>query len=102
MWLSYVNITTFKKLKKIEKSKIKNSSYYNNKVIEVFNENLEFVYENRINYKHNINKENVLNLIKMTLLTSSLEDEDINKLVKADISAITIDLKVIVGKKISN
>lgn len=35
----------------------------------------------------------------MTPLTSSLSKEQISKLIDADISDITIDLKVIVGKK---
>lgn len=38
------------------------------------------------------------NFIKMTPLTSSLDQNQINELIKCDIETITIDLKIIVGK----
>lgn len=68
-------------------------------VIDVFRENLELVYEKKITYKHDIDKNNLENLIKMTPLTPGLTKEQIDKLLDTGISEITIDLKVIVGKK---
>ena len=68
-------------------------------VIDVFRENLELVYEKKITYKHDIDKNNLENLIKMTPLTPGLTKEQIDKLLDTGITEITIDLKVLVGKK---
>lgn len=76
---------------------IKNIYYNNKNIIHVFKKHLDLIYDNRINYKNNINTLNLRNLVKMTLLTSSLDEEEILRLMKSGISNITIDLRVMVG-----
>lgn len=76
---------------------IKNSDYNNKNIIDVFKKHLDLIYDNRINYKTNINVLNLRNLVKMTPLTSSLHEKEILRLLESDISYITIDLRVIVG-----
>lgn len=76
---------------------IKNRDYNNKNIIDVFKKHLDLIYDNRINYKTNINVLNLRNLIKMTPLTSSLHEKELLRLLESDISYITIDLRVIVG-----
>ncbi|EQF23388.1 methyltransferase domain protein [Clostridioides difficile CD160] len=76
---------------------IKNSDYNNKNIIDVFKKHLDLIYDNRINYKTNINVLNLRNLVKMTPLTSSLHEKELLRLLESDISYITIDLRVIVG-----
>lgn len=76
---------------------IKNSDYDNKNIVAVFKKHLNVVYENRINYKTDISILNLMNLVKMTPLTSTLDEEEILKLIESGISNITIDLRVMVG-----
>ncbi|WP_434796881.1 methyltransferase domain-containing protein [Terrisporobacter vanillatitrophus] len=78
------------------KGKIKKDTYSNKNIIDSFKNNLEIVYDKRITYKTNAS--NLEDFIKMTPLTSSLNQEQINELIKCNIEMITIDLRVIVGK----
>lgn len=77
---------------------IKSSNYSNKNVIEVFKKHLNMVSEKKLNYKFNIDPLNLENLIKMTPLTSKLSNEQVDALAKADITEITIDLKILVGR----
>lgn len=76
---------------------IKNSDYDNKNIVDVFKKHLDLIYDNRINYKTNISKLNLRNLVKMTPLTSSLDEEEFLRLLELDISDITVDLRVMVG-----
>ncbi|MCC0728509.1 MULTISPECIES: putative RNA methyltransferase [unclassified Clostridioides] len=76
---------------------IKNNDYDNKNIVAVFKKHLSVVYENRINYKTDVSVLNLMNLVKMTPLTSTLDEEEILKLIKSGISNITIDLRVMVG-----
>ncbi|HBH3615384.1 TPA: methyltransferase domain-containing protein [Clostridioides difficile] len=78
------------------KGNIKKETYSNKDIIDVFKDNLEIVYDNRITYR--INPSNLEEFIKMTPLTSSLSQDQMNELIKSNIENITIDLNVIVGK----
>lgn len=78
------------------KGSIKKDKYSNKDILDAFSENLDIVYNKRITYKVNI--VNLKDFIKMTPLTSSLDNDQINELIKSDIDNITIDLKIIVGK----
>lgn len=78
------------------KGKIKKDTYSNKNIIDSFKNNLEIVYDKRITYK--VDNFDLENFIKMTPLTSSLDQNQINELIKCDIETITIDLKIIVGK----
>lgn len=76
---------------------IKNSDYNNKDIVDVFKKHLDLIYDNRVNYKANINTLNLNNLVKMTPLTSSLGEEEILMLLELGISDITIDLRVMIG-----
>ncbi|MCC0673847.1 hypothetical protein IC216_17830 [Clostridioides sp. ES-S-0145-01] len=76
---------------------IKNNDYDNKNIVAVFKKHLNVVYENRINYKTDISVLNLMNLVKMTPLTSTLDEEEILRLIESGISDITIDLRVMVG-----
>lgn len=76
---------------------IKNNDYNNKNIVAVFKKHLNVVYENRINYKTDVSLLNLMNLVKMTPLTSTLDEEEILNLMKSGILNVTIDLRVIVG-----
>lgn len=78
------------------KGNIKREKYSNKNIIDTFKDNLEVVYDKRITYK--AKTVNLADFIKMTPLTSSLSESQIEKLIESKIDSITIDLKVIVGK----
>lgn len=80
------------------RGEIKTDNYSNKNVIEVFEKHLDKVQEKRLNYKCSINKSNLKDLIKMTPLTTSLSKEQLDDLIKLDISSITIDLRILIGK----
>ncbi|QUH21317.1 putative RNA methyltransferase [Alkaliphilus sp. B6464] len=80
-------------------NKIKSNNYSNKNVIEVFQQHLEIVSEKRLNYKCSIDESNLKDLIKMTPLTSSLREEEKDDLIKLDISSLTIDLRILVGRR---
>lgn len=80
------------------KGEMKNNNYSNQNVVDVFKEHLDIVTQSNVNYKWSIDKANLKDLIKMTPLTSSLSEEQIEQLIKHDISNITIDLRIIVGR----
>ena len=77
---------------------IKNKSYSNKNVVGVFKQHLDIVNQRKVSYKCNIDKSNLKDLAKMTPLTSSLSEEQIDNLIKYNISNITIDLRIIVGR----
>lgn len=76
---------------------IKNNDYDNKNIVTVFKKHLNIVYENRINYKTDVSLLNLMNLVKMTPLTSTLDEDEILNLMKSGILNITIDLRVMVG-----
>ncbi|MCI6738642.1 methyltransferase domain-containing protein [Intestinibacter sp.] len=79
---------------------IKKDKYSNKNIVDVFESNLDIVYEKRITYK--VKDFNLEDFIKMTPLTSSLTQNQIDELVKSGINSITIDLKVVVGREKDN
>lgn len=78
------------------KGSIKRDKYSNKNIIDVLSEKLDVIEDKRITYK--IKTVNLEDFIKMTPLTSSLSQEQIDELVKSNLETITIDLKIIVGK----
>lgn len=82
------------------KTYIKKDKYSNKNIVDVFESNLDIVYEKRITYK--VKDFNLEDFIKMTPLTSSLTQNQIDELVKSGINSITIDLKVVVGREKDN
>lgn len=78
------------------KENIKKDKYSNKNIIDVLSKKLDIIYDKRITYQ--VNTVNLEDFIKMTPLTSSLDQEQIDNLVKSNLDTITIDLKIIVGK----
>ena len=79
---------------------IKKDKYSNKNIVDVFESNLDIVYEKRITYK--VKDFNLEDFIKMTPLTSSLTQNQIDELAESGINSITIDLKVVVGREKAN
>lgn len=79
---------------------IKKDKYSNKNIVDVFESNLDIVYEKRITYK--VKDFNLEDFIKMTPLTSSLTQNQIDELAESGINSITIDLKVVVGREKDN
>lgn len=75
------------------------SSYTNNKVINYFKQRLDTLDIQNINYKFNINQELLPHFIKMTPLTWEKSTEKLNHIYEKNISSITVDLTIIIGKK---
>lgn len=82
------------------KTYIKKDKYSNKNIVDVFETNLDIVYEKRITYK--VKDFNLEDFIKMTPLTSSLTQNQIDELAESGINSITIDLKVVVGREKDN
>lgn len=82
------------------KTYIKKDKYSNKNIVDVFESNLDIVYEKRITYK--VKDFNLEDFIKMTPLTSSLTQNQIDELAESGINSITIDLKVVVGREKDN
>jgi len=72
--------------------------YSNHKVINHFKECLQVLDIKTVNYKFDINKELLSNLIKMTPLSWGSNKKDIDYY-HNDVSSVTVDFKVIIGQK---
>ena len=84
-----------RELRHIIKEQLKNEEYSNQEVINCFEEHCELL--NRIRAKNtiNVNKKQLKNLIRMTPLMFDIDLENINY---NDISEITIDGEILIGK----
>ncbi|MEW9096011.1 MAG: methyltransferase domain-containing protein [Clostridiaceae bacterium] len=86
-------------LKELREAIYKNKNYSNDKVVDYFTSKVEVVYVQNINYTFSIDEELLPFLIKMTPLTWGENIEGINSLYEIDISSITLDLTILVGKR---
>lgn len=93
------NSQYLKELRETVYSDNENATYSNDKVINHFKERLEVINTKNINYKFDISKELLPYLIKMTPLTWGESADKLNSILEKDISSITIDLDIIIGKK---
>lgn len=89
-------------LQELRQAIYKNKKYSNDKVVDYFTSKLEVVHVENISYKFSIDDELLPILIKMTPLTWGENVEGRDNLSKLDVSAITVDLTILVGKKKSN
>ncbi|MBU5483287.1 methyltransferase domain-containing protein [Clostridium sp. MSJ-11] len=86
-------------LKELREAIYKNKNYSNDKVVDYFTSKLEVVYVQNINYTFSIDEELLPFLIKMTPLTWGENIKGINSSHEIDISSITLDLTILVGKR---
>lgn len=75
------------------------NEYSNTKVINYFKEKLSIKMTKNINYKFNLSKEFIPDLIKMTPLTWTIKSNIFNEFNLHDLTTITVDLILIVGRK---
>lgn len=73
--------------------------YSNQNVINHFKEHFNIIEQTAVHYTKSLDKSVIMALIKMTPLTWNVDDKDINAFLEKNISEITIDLEIIVGKK---
>lgn len=76
-----------------------NKSYSNKSVVDYFSDKLTIEEAQNIRYRFPIYKELLPHLIKMTPLTWNERIENEERLKKIDISYITVDLKILTGRK---
>lgn len=93
------NSQYLKELREIVYKSNENATYSNDKVINHFQEKLDVIDIQNINYKFHISKGFLPYLIKMTPLTWGESAEKLNSILENDISYITVDLDIIIGRK---
>jgi len=72
--------------------------YSNLETVERFNENFQSVESLRLNYTVNLNKSSIAWLIQMTPLTWSTTEEQVKSFLNKNLSPITVDLDILIGK----
>ena len=71
--------------------------YKNDDTISLFKEHFKLIHNMNLNYTKILNKEELLNLVRMTPLAWSGDQDRINAFSNQDSAEITIDLEVLVG-----
>ncbi|NMD70902.1 methyltransferase domain-containing protein [Bacillus sp. DNRA2] len=74
-------------------------TYSNSDTVERFNERFQILDSARLTYSLNLDKASLESLIQMTPLTWSSSEEQIQAFLAKNISDITIDLEILIGKK---
>lgn len=74
--------------------------YSNEKVVNHFKGNFNLVKHHVVRYTESLDKDTLESLIRMTPLTWGIEEEKIQDFLAKEQSSITIDLDILVGKKI--
>ncbi|MGI6492685.1 MAG: methyltransferase domain-containing protein [Pelotomaculum sp.] len=86
-------------LKELREVFYNNNRYSNNRVMDYFSNKLQVILTRNIRYQFNIEKELLPDLIKMTPLTWGKSVNSKLDLQQIDISEITVDLTILVGRK---
>ncbi|WP_075981293.1 putative RNA methyltransferase [Bacillus massilinigeriensis] len=87
-------------LKELRENFVKSSEnkvYKNDKIVTLFKSHFHLLDNFSLSYSQKLNKEQLINLVKMTPLSWSAEKEDIETFLHRGNSEITIDLEVLVG-----
>lgn len=86
-------------LRSIFHEKTDKQTYSNDRVIKHFANNFNMIEKKHISYTFTLDNENFDDLIKMTPLSWSVDNEKIEKAKKLRIKNITVDFCIIVGEK---
>lgn len=73
--------------------------YSNAKVTEHFKEHFNIVEEKTIHYVKSLDSSGMKDLIKMTPLTWNVNESVVESFLETEISEITVDLEILIGKK---
>lgn len=76
-------------------------SYSNEKVVKHFEESFGILEQKRITYRVDLNHEMLEDLVKMTPLSWGAAAEDIEKILALGLDEVTVDLRILTGKKTS-
>lgn len=87
-----------KEIRTLLGDRIKRDHYSNENVMKVFQSHLNLIAEKKLSYQWDMKESDLRDLIKMTPMTSRLTTEEIESLAVKNISSITIDLKILVGR----
>ncbi|WP_190279589.1 putative RNA methyltransferase [Ornithinibacillus gellani] len=74
-------------------------TYSNDQTIARFDENFQLIERIRLTYPIHLNKEAQAWLLEMTPLTWSLDSDSRQHIIEQDMSTITIDVEILVGRK---
>lgn len=88
-----------KELRDIFYDKTDKQTYSNEKVIKHFENNFHILDIEQIEYSAEVTKANFQHLINMTPLSWGTTMENMKKALSMDISSITVDLNILIGKK---
>lgn len=77
------------------KDQLKNKSYSNEKVINYFKENMKFIEKRKVKYTLPVSKHQLECFLEMTPMTFGIDTSKVNI---DNISCITIDLEILVGR----
>ena len=77
------------------KNKLKHSEYSNKAVIECFSESFQLLHKENISYKYKVTNTILNSLVNMTPLLFNIDKKSINW---CDITEITIDAEILIGK----
>lgn len=80
----------------------KNKKYSNDKVVDYFTNKLQVIHAQNVSYRFSVDEELLPYLLAMTPLIWGKDISEVNSLHEVHISAITVDLTILVGKRNKN
>lgn len=75
-------------------------AYSNMKVVDHFKEHFNVIKQESVHYTTTLDQSALTALVKMTPLTWNIADNEINDFLESGISEITVDLELLIGKKL--
>lgn len=75
-------------------------TYTNEDIIQLFKERTEFIHQETVHYKTELNREALTALVEMTPLTWDVDKNQINKFLQKESAEITVDVDILIGRKI--
>jgi 23S rRNA (guanine745-N1)-methyltransferase len=88
-----------KELREAFFEKSQKETYSNEETVELFSGNFQLIKSTRISYTMTLEKSSLQSLIKMTPLTWSSKEEQINSFLAKNQNQITVDLEILIGEK---
>lgn len=75
-------------------------TYTNEDIIQLFKERTEFIRQETVHYKTELNREALTALVEMTPLTWDVDKNQIDKFLQKESAGITVDVDILIGRKI--
>lgn len=90
-----------KELREVVYDEPERQAYSNADTVDLFKANFEIVNSSRINYTMRLDNPFIHSLVRMTPLTWTTSEEKLKAFLTMDSAEITVDLEILIGKKLS-